>query len=153
MRKLTQSDVDLIAECDAVRSAYFCRDPDRPDSRYVRSRSTVPPEVKRAKGRLRTSRYRSELDRLRKPTVKDVAMALAVALATTNWQSMLTPADYDLLHRALDDLVARGFDRKQAALTMRGLRNWLVDPAERAGEPSDGWGEPILVKGERPLPF
>ena len=100
-RPLRQVDVDKIAELDAVRNAYFGRDPDRPDASFGRrSRERVPPEVKRAKGRLRSAHWRDKLDKLRRPTVRDVGMALAHALATTSDFSKMTRADYDLLRRA-----------------------------------------------------
>jgi hypothetical protein len=153
MRTLTTAEAAMVAEIEETKKTRFYRHPDRPDSRYVRSRVRVPPEVKRAKASLRTARYRSELDRAKRPTTHDIGMSLAVALATTNWQSLLTDADYDLLRRALLDLQARGFSRDGALKTLRSLRIRLVDPADRQGEPDENCGMPIPITGERPLPF
>lgn len=151
-RQLTQEDVDRIAEMDSARGAYFQRDPDRPDSRFVKARRRQPVEVSRAKARLRTARWRSEKDRRRAPTVSEVGMSLAVALATSSWSDRLTSLDYDLLRRALDDLQARGFSVEETKKTMRRLRLRLVDPGDRQGEESEGCGPPIWDDG-RKLPF
>ena len=157
-RSLTPKDVDLISEMDEAKTAYFQRDPERPDNRFVKpSRRGVPVEVKRAQGRLRTARWRSNLDRRKAPTTTEVGLALATALATTSWQSHLTPADFDLIRRALDDLTARGYDIKEVTKTLRRLRNRMVDPADRAGEESESCGPAIVPTAweddERRLPF
>ncbi|MEZ0059837.1 hypothetical protein [Bradyrhizobium ottawaense] len=151
-RQLTQEDVDRIAEMDSARGAYFQRDPDRPDNMFVKPRRRQPVEVSRAKARLRTARWRSEKDRRRAPTVSEVGMSLAVALATSSWSDRLTSLDYDLLRRALDDLQARGFSVEETKKTMRRLRLRLVDPGDRQGEESEGCGPPIWDDG-RKLPF
>jgi hypothetical protein len=153
LRTLTPQDAAEVAQIEETKKTRFYRDPDRPDSRYVRSRVRVAPEVKKAKASLRTARYRSEMDRMKRPTTHDVGMSLAVALATTNWRSMLTPLDYDLLQRALLDLQARGFSIDGAKKTMRRLRIRLVDPADREGEPDESCGMPIRIAGEPELPF
>lgn len=151
-RQLTPEDVDLIAQMDAVKSAYFQRDPDRADNVFMKPRRRQPIEVKKAQQRLRTARWRSEMDRRRAPTVGEVGMALAVALATTSWQDMMTSADYDLIRRALCDLESRGFDPKEVRKTMRRLRTRMVDPGDRAGEADESCGPPIW-EDERRLPF
>ena len=157
-RRLTQDDVDRIAEMDVAKGTYFQRDPLRPDNAFAkRKKRSVPIEVKRAQGRMRTARWRSSLDKKRAPTVADVGMALAAAIATTNWSDKLTPADFILLSRALHDMDERGFDVKEAAQTLRRLRNRLVDPADRAGEESEiagvGGFPNAWEQGERRLPF
>lgn len=153
LKTLTPEAEAEVVQINEIKKTNFFRDPDRPDSRYVRSTVRVPPEVRKAKAALRTARYRSELDRAKRPTTHDVGMALAVALATTDWRSELTSLDYDLLRRALLDLQARGFSIDGAKKTMRRLRIRLIDPADRAGEPDENCGMPIPIKGERPLPF
>ncbi|WP_256805750.1 hypothetical protein [Bradyrhizobium sp. Bra64] len=152
-RRLTPEDVDTIAELDAAKGSYFQRDPDRADSRFVKPRRRQPVEVSRAKARLRTARWRSEMDRRKAPTVEQVGMALATALATTSWSDRLTQLDYDLLSRALDDLQARGFSITETRKTLRRLRIKLVDPADRAGEESEGCGPPIWQDDASKLPF
>lgn len=149
-RQLRPEDLDRIAEMDDAKGVYFQRDPDRPDSTFVKPRRRQPVEVRRAQQRLRTARWRSERDRRKAPTTEQVGMALAVALATTSWSDKLTSADYDLIRRALDDLQARGFSIEEAKKTMRRLRIKMVDPRERAGE--EGCGLPIW-QDERTLPF
>lgn len=89
-QKLKQDDVDRILEMDSMRGTTFYRDPDRPDAAFVKSRSRVPEEVRRAQGRLRTARWRADMDRRKAPTALQIGMAMAVALATTNRQSDLT---------------------------------------------------------------
>lgn len=151
-RQLTPEDVDLISEMDAAKGAYFQRDADRADNRFVKPRRRQPIEVRRAQQRLRTARWRREKDRRRAPTVAEVGMSLAVALATTSWSDRLTSADYDLIRRALDALQARGFSIEEAKRTLRRLRIRLVDPGDRQGEESEGCGPPIWDDGRR-LPF
>lgn len=151
-RRLTQEDVDRIGEMDSARAAYFQRDPDRPDSRFVKAPRRQPLEVRKARQRLRTARWRSEMDRRKAPTVSEVGMSLAVALATSSWSDRLTSLDYDLIRRALDDLKARGFSIDEARRTLRRLRIKLVDPGDRQGEESEGCGPPIWDDG-RKLPF
>lgn len=152
-RRLTPEDVDTIAELDAAKGQYFGRYPDRPDNHFVKPLRRQPVEVSRAKARLRTARWRSEMDRRKAPTVAEVGSALAVALATTNWSDRLTALDYDLLKRALDDLQARGFSIAEAKKTLRKLRIKMVDPGDRAGEESEGCGPPIWQDDGRKLPF
>lgn len=142
----------MIAELNAAQAAYFERDPDRPDSRFVKPRGRVPMDVRRAQARLRTARWRSNLDRRKAPTVDQIGMALATALATTSWSDKLTSADYDLIRRALMALEARGFSIAEAKRTLRRLRIRMVDPGDRAGEESEGCGPPIWDDG-RGLPF
>lgn len=151
-RKLTPEDVDLIARLNEACGTYFQRDPDRADNMFVRPRRRQPLEIKRAKQRLRTARWRSEMDRRKAPTTTEVGMALATALATTSWHDRLTPADYDLIRRALCDLEARGFSIAETKKTLRRLRIRMVDPGDRAGEADDSCGPPIW-EDERKLPF
>ncbi|WP_441260667.1 hypothetical protein AB7008_41255 [Bradyrhizobium sp. 521_C7_N1_3] len=151
-RKLTPEDVDKIARLNEACGTYFQRDPDRADAVFAKPRRRQPIEVSRAKSRLRTARWRSEMDRRRAPTVSEVGMALAVALATTSWSDTLTSLDYDLIRRALSDLEARGFDPKEVRKTMRRLRTRMVDPGDRQGEADESCGPPSL-EDERKLPF
>jgi len=151
-RQLTPEDVDRIAEMDSVRGTLFYRDPERPDSRFVKPRRRRPAEVVKAQQRLRTARWRSEMDRRRAPTVAEVGMSLAVALATTSWSDKLTALDYDLIRRALDDLQARGYSIEEARKTLRRLRVRMVDPGDRQGEADESCGPPIFDDG-RKLPF
>lgn len=151
-RGLTPEDADRISEMDAAKGVYFQRDPERPDSRFVKPRRRQPIEVRKAQQRLRTARWRSEMDRRKAPTVAEVGMALAVALATTNWSDKLTSLDYDLIRRALNDLKARGYSIDEAKNTLRRLRVRMVDPGDRAGKADDSC-EPPIWQDERRLPF
>ncbi|MGY2938516.1 hypothetical protein ACVWZ6_008118 [Bradyrhizobium sp. GM6.1] len=151
-RGLTPEDADRISEMDAAKGAYFQRNAERPDSRFVKPRRRQPIEVRKAQQRLRTARWRSDMDRRRAPTTTEVGMALATALATTSWHDRLTPADYDLIRRALMDLEARGFSISETRKTLRRLRDRMVDPGDRAGEADDSCGPPIW-QDERRLPF
>ena len=83
-RRPNQEDISRIIriESDETRQL-FERDHDRPDSKFVKPSVRVPPEVKRAKERLRTAHWRSSMDKRRAPSTRDVGMALAVALTTT----------------------------------------------------------------------
>ena len=148
-RQLTPEDVDRISEMNEARHGYFFRDPDRPDPKFVKSFGRVPPEVKRAQTRLRTARWRSDMDRRKAPTLRDVGMALATALATTAFRSQLTPGDLNLLQRALLDLKARGFSIDETKRTLRRLRIRMVDPADREGEELEVLWAADLESGRR----
>jgi hypothetical protein len=87
------------------------------------------------------------------PDVREIGMALVYSLITSRL-SELTWTDKDILARALQDLQARGYDLHEAKATLRRLRNRMVDPGDRQGEPDDGCGKPILLQGEEDkLPF
>ena len=146
--KTLKSVDERVAELDAARASYFFRDPDRPDARFAKSRARVAPEVRKAQGRLRTSRWRSELDRKRAPTMRDIGMAMAVALATTSNLRELTMDDQRLVQRALHDLKARGFSIDEAKATLRRLRIRMVDPMDRQGEATESCAAPIGLPGE-----
>jgi hypothetical protein len=153
-RSLRPEDVDKIAEANEVRQSYFFRDPDRPDSVVVKNRGRVPPEVKRAQTRLRTARWRAELDRRKAPTLHDIGMSMAVALATTSWANRISKLDYELWERTKLDLQARGFSVGEAKRALRKLRIKMLDPADREGEESESCGPPIWNPGgEADLPF
>src|SRR5262245_44714761 len=124
-RRLTQEDVDRIVEMGEVQRAYFERAPDRPDSKFMKPRGRVPIEVRRAQGRLRTARWRSELDKRKRPTAEQVGMALVESLVTGEFATLADRSlpDYGLVRRALINLQNRGFDVDQTKEALRKLRN------------------------------
>jgi hypothetical protein len=146
-QKLSDDDVARIAELDDTRKTMFFRDPLRPDAKFIKSGRRVPPEVKKAQGRMRTARWRSAMDQRKAPTAETIGMALAVALATTSRLADLTPEDCQLVQRALHFLRANGFDIGEAKRTLRRMRIRLVDPADREGEESESCGPPIRPTG------
>jgi len=75
-------------------------------------------------------------------------MALAVALATTSNRDALAGDDRRLVMRALHDRRDRRFDIDQAKLTMRPLRNKMLDPSQRQGEATESCGQPLGPPGE-----
>jgi hypothetical protein len=127
-----RDDVDsAVRELDLMRSTVFFRDPDRPDGRFVREhgqRRSV--DVIRAQGRLRSARWRGELDRRRAATLEQIGKSLCVALVTSNLEE-LTDGERSLVGRMLANLQSRGFDLLQSRKTLRRLRNRLMDPADR----------------------
>jgi hypothetical protein len=70
-------------------------------------------------------------------------MAMVVALVTAESKKVMTGEDWDLVGRALADLQSRGYDLAEVKATLRKLRNRMVDPADRAGEPAESTGAPI----------
>lgn len=142
-QKLRDDDVAKIREMDSVRMTTFYRDPDRPTPRFVKPGRRVPKDVVRAQGRLRTARWRSDMDRRKAPTAEQIGMAMCVALATTSRQADLTRDDRQLVQAALHHLKANGFDIAEARKTMLRLRRKLVDPLDREGEASDSCAPPL----------
>jgi hypothetical protein len=141
--RTTPDDVDrTVAKLNEALKTEHWRNPDRPDAVFVKNRGRRPSEVVRAQGRIRTAAWRNSLDRRNCPTTSQIGMALIMSLVTTR-QSELTEADRGIVGRALVDLVARGFDLKEAQAMLRRLRNRLVDPADRAGEPPESTSEAL----------
>jgi hypothetical protein len=99
-------------------------------------------EVAKAQGRIRTAAWRNALDRRACPTTNQIAMALVKALVTSRPEE-ITAADRGIVGKALVDLFARGFDLKEARAMLRRLRNRLVDPKDREGEPGESTSEPL----------
>jgi hypothetical protein len=87
------------------------------------------------------------MDRAKRPSTRDVGLALAVALATSN-RHELTVADQRLVMRALHSLQDRGFDIEQAKATMRSLRIRMLDPSERQGEANESCAAPIRLPSD-----
>ncbi len=114
-----------VAEIDAARSAYFERSPDRPQAR-IRVRSRKPEEIKKAESRMRTAAWRQENDKLRRPEGFAVAMQFLVSTVSLARESGLEgldafrPSEAAFQH-ALDELVARGFDRDAAKAVFKRL--------------------------------
>lgn len=142
-QKLNEEEARRIAELDDVRATHFFRAPDRPDSRFVKSSRRVPIEVRRAQARMRTARWRSELDRRKAPTTRDVGMAMVIALSTMEHVGRLTEEDVNIVRRAFAYLEANGFAVEEAKALIRRMRLRLVDPADREGEESETRGPPI----------
>jgi hypothetical protein len=76
-------------------------------------------------------------------------MAIVHAMVTSKL-SLLTNDDRGILHAALLDLHARGFSLNEAKATLRRLRNKLVEPADRAGEPAESTSGATVTNAEHP---
>jgi hypothetical protein len=152
-QKLRHDDVVRIAELDDMRKTQFFRAPDRPASLFVKLRRRTPAEVKKAQGRMRTARWRSDMDARKAPTVAQIGMALAAALATTQNIGQLTVEDMLLVQRALHRLKANGFDVAEARKTMCRLRKKLVDPVDRESEQAGSSAAPIWPSSWEELPL
>ena len=135
--RMTPDEVDrIVAVLDETKRAEHWRDHDcRPDARFVKKTSRRDPKVVKAQGRIRTAHYRNRLDQRGSPTTNQIGMAMVVALVTSKPEE-LTEADRGLIGRMLVELQAHGFSIVEAKAMLRRLRNRLVDPADRKGEPS-----------------
>ena len=124
-------DVDrIVSQIDETRMAEHFRNPDRPDSRFVKPRRRQDPAIRRAKGRLRTAAYRNRLDQRAAPSTTQIAMSLVVALVTSRLDA-LTEVDRGIVGRMLTDLQNRGFSVSESHAMLRRLRDRIVDPADR----------------------
>lgn len=113
---------------------------------FVPVRRKQDPDIRRAKSQARTAAWRRECDRRRRPEARDIGMAMVSALVTSpNLDHAMTSAELRFVSVALDDLVARGFDREQIKIVLRRLRVRLVDPGDRQGEVSETCGPAIEV--------
>jgi hypothetical protein len=143
---LRQADVDkVVGQIDKRRESEFWRDPDRPSTKFVPVRRKQDPKIVKAKGRIRTAAWRNGLDRLGRPEVRDVGMALVTALVTSDHLLDMTEPEVRFVSAALADLEVRGFDRAQTLKVLRRLRNRLVDPDDRKGEDSESNGPAIVA--------
>lgn len=145
MAKTVKSDeVDrIVARIDETRMAEHFRNPDRPDSRFVKPRRRQDPAIGRAKARLRTAHYRNRLDQRRAASTHEIGMAIVMSLVTADPDQM-SRSDWNLVGRALADLQARGFDLSEVKATLRNLRTRMIDPADRDGEPVDPGANPLF---------
>lgn len=145
-RRLTQDDVAMISKIDEVTKSYFGRDPDRPDSRFFKARGRMPVEVRRAKQRMRTARWRADMDRRKSPTIDEVGRALVEALVTSDRDKLMdrTGADFDLVKRALLTLHERGYSIDETRQSLRRRRNRLVHPGDRRDEDAQSSGGAML---------
>jgi hypothetical protein len=155
MQTVKTKEIDrVVAALDETRHSEFFRNPDRPDGRFVRERrGRQHPDVLRAQARIRTAHWRNKMDRKRAPTTQQICMSLLVALVTSNLNE-LTERDHGLVGKMLLDLQSRGFSIVEAKATLRRLRNRMVDPDDRAGEPGEttgpalqlsAWGNPASI--------
>jgi hypothetical protein len=115
-------DQQTVEQIDEARSAYFTRQPDRPKGR-VRARSRQPVELVRAKSRLRTAAWRSQLDKLGRPESDTVALTLLVCLIDVARESGHEVEDLPETKRAFDrmfdTMAARGFQRNEVEAVIR----------------------------------
>lgn len=126
----------IVARIDETRVAEHFRNPDRPDARFVKPRRSQDPAIGRAKARARTAAWRVRLDQRRAASTTTIGMALVMALATAK-RSGMTGEDWSLVARAMADLQSRGFDLAEVKASLRRLRNRMVDPVDRKGEPGE----------------
>ena len=125
----------IVSQIDETRVSEHFRNPDRPDSRFVKPRRRQDPSIRRAKTRLRTAAYRNRLDQRRAASTSQIAMSLLVALVTSK-QSSIMAGDRDLIGRALIDLQSRGFNLTEVLDTLQRLRRRVVDQPEDAASDS-----------------
>jgi hypothetical protein len=121
MKTIQQS----VADIDAAREAYFGRSPDRPQG-SARARSRKPPEILKAESRLRTAAWRQANDKSGKPEAFVVALQFLVSTVSLAREKGLEGLDAfrsseAAFQHALDELVARGFDREAAKAVFRRL--------------------------------
>lgn len=126
MKNGKTSEIDrIVARIDETRVAEHFRNPDRPDSRFVRARRRQDPAIRKAKTRLRTAHYRARLDQRRSPATSVIGMALVAALVTAK-RSEMSREDWNLVARALLDLQRRGFDLAEIKDTLQRFKRRVM---------------------------
>jgi uncharacterized protein (UPF0335 family) len=114
-----------------MRESEFWRDPDRPSGKFVPARKRQDPKIRMAKARARTAAWRNRLDRLRRPEIREIGMAMVTALVTSpNLDHAMTDLELRFVDAALADLQARGFALEQVKVVLRRIRRRLVDSGE-----------------------
>jgi len=110
-----------IADIDRVRREHFGRSHDRPSGRLSR-RDKQPPEMIRAKTRLRTAAWRTSLDDRKRPEAYTVAIAFLVSVARATDLENLDAAGIPPAFAAmLQDMIDRGYDPKEVMAVVRRL--------------------------------
>lgn len=139
-----QQDVRRTVEMiDETRRSEYFRDPDRPDSTFVRPRrGRQDPEIVKAQTRLRTAHWRNQQDRKGAPTTYQIGMSVIAALVTAR-MSDITETDRGLIGAMLTDLQARGFSVMETKAVLRRLRNRMVDPGDRQDEATETTSAPL----------
>jgi hypothetical protein len=128
--KTRSSDLE-VARIDQMRESEFWRDPDRPSGKFVPARKRQDPKIRMAKARARTAAWRNRLDRLRRPEIREIGMAMVTALVTSpNLDHAMTDLELRFVDAALADLQARGFALEQVKVVLRRIRRRLVDSGE-----------------------
>ncbi|GLH79724.1 hypothetical protein SSBR45G_46330 [Bradyrhizobium sp. SSBR45G] len=130
-RRPNPQDEDEISRIDDIRRTVAYRDPDRPAALFAKPVIKRSPDVVRAQGRLRTARWRAENDRLKRATLEQIGLSLAVALAKSDVLDRLTEAESSLIRDHLADLHARGFSVVEARKTISRLRRKLRATAHK----------------------
>ena len=125
---MRSSDIDEINEV----AQSFERLPDRPNGRFVRR--PVDPELAKAKQRLRTRVWRLNNDRLGRPTSEQIGSALLLAFCTSQHFEKLMQEELSVIQVAVNDMIDRGFQRKQIEAVMRKVRRQHVGPMDDASE-------------------
>jgi hypothetical protein len=117
-------DQQTIEQIDEARSAYFTRNPDRPQGR-VRVRSRQPVELVKAKSRLRTAAWRLQLDKIGRPESDAVALTLLVCLIDVARESGHQVADLPETRAAFNRMFAvmeeRGYQRSEVEAVIKRL--------------------------------
>jgi hypothetical protein len=84
MQTRKPSEVDrIVGQIDETRREEHWRNPDRPNGQFVKKRRRQDPTITKAKTRVRTAVWRNGLDRLGRPEVNVIGMALVTSLATS----------------------------------------------------------------------
>jgi len=110
---------------DQVRRTHLERSASRPSSKLRRSTPEIAKPRQKALGRLRTAAWRCSLDAKRRPESDVVAMALLAAVATQSKDVGFDPASVRIVAAAFDDLISRGYDRREIELVFRRFRKNL----------------------------
>jgi hypothetical protein len=114
---------------DQVRRTRLARSESRPSSKLRRSTTEDRKALTRASGRLRTAAWRCDLDTKRRPESDVVGLALLTAVATWPKGLSFDPASIAIVVAAFDDLIARGFDRREIEQVFKRFRkNLYVSP-------------------------
>jgi hypothetical protein len=115
-----------VPEIDEVRRTFFSRSADDRPSGRVRARTRQPVEVRKAKSRLRTAAWRSDLHRKRRP--EGATCALAFLNAVVDVARHLGREDLEVFREsemafqhALGTLERLGFNRQECIAVFKRL--------------------------------
>jgi hypothetical protein len=145
-----------VDEIDEVRRSHFMRAPDRPDTRFIRL--PADPKTAKARQRLRTAAWRKSNDERGRPTAEQIGSAMLVAVCQSSDFKKLLDSELSVVTLAVNDLISRGFRRKEIEDVMRRIRWRHVDPLDRQGEATEDTSAPIewnprkTASGKRALP-
>lgn len=124
--RIMQQHVETMESIDRDRREHFERAGARPVSRLTPVRPAPTKEVLKARGRRRTAAWRCSLDQRHAPESGTVGLALLAAVVSLR-KHELDDNTAKIVVATFDDLMSRGYDRREIEKVFRRFKTKIVD--------------------------